>query len=96
MHPQLDGSHMPTFYDQFMGLSVAEREAIVTASGLSLGYVQKHMYVSQHEPKFHFHNAVAMDAASRGILPFHQHTEGVVDWDHVRRSLNRAHLRGQV
>lgn len=84
---------MSTFHDQFMGLSAPERERIVLAAGLSLGYVKKHIYASKHAPVFHFHNAAAMDKASAGVLPFMQHTAhtGDIDWGYVRRSLNRLH-----
>ena len=79
--------------------SVADRTRIAQEAGLSLGYVQKHMYVSQHRPVFRFHNAVAMDKASNGALPFRQHTETLhafdhIDWAYVRRSLNRDYANG--
>lgn len=85
---------MTTFYDQFMQHSSAERERIALEAGFSIGYVTKHMYSSARAPVFHFHNAVAMDQASGGTLPFYQHTSGSVDWDFVRRTLNTAHRRG--
>ncbi len=87
---------MATFYDQFMQFSVAERQQIATDAGLSLGYIQKHTYTSQHTPKFHLHNAVAMDIASEGALPFWEHTEGEVDWDYVLRRLRQAKRKGLI
>ena len=85
-----------TFYDQLMQFSPADRHEIANGAGLSLGYVLKHTYVSAREPKFHFHNAVAMDAASKGALPFIEHTEGNIDWDFVLRRLRAARRRGVI
>ena len=89
---------MTTFHEQFMGLSAPERGRIVLAAGLSLGYVKKHIYASQYAPVFHFHNAVAMDKASGGVLPFIQHTTQTdeIDWAYVRRSLNRLNKVGFI
>lgn len=87
---------MSTFYQQFMHYSVAERRQIAEEAGLSAAYVTKEMYASSSNPKFHFHNAVGLDKATRGGIPFIQHTAGTVDWDYVRRSLNRAHRQGVI
>jgi hypothetical protein len=83
-----------TFYDTFMAYPVAERQRIADESGLSLGYIQKHTYVSSHEPKFHFDNAVRLDLASSGVLQFWEHTEGAVDWRYVRARLKQAKRQG--
>lgn len=85
-----------SFYDQFMRLSVRQRTEIAESAGLSIGYVMKHTYVSDRAPKFHFHNAVAIDHASKGVISFIEHTTGDVDWDYVRRALNRAKKRGEL
>lgn len=83
-----------TFYQQFMSIPPPERERIVTASGMSIAYVNKNMYVSAREPVFKFHNAVELERHSNGLLPFCQHTAGQVDWAFVRTSLNRSHRMG--
>ncbi len=85
-----------TFYDQLMQFSIPEREEIARGAGLSLGYVLKHTYVSERAPKFHFHNAVAMDASSKGVVPFWEHTEGAVDWGYVLERLKQAKRRGAI
>ena len=87
---------MGTFYDQWMQYSVAERERIAHEAGLTRGYIQKHLYASQREPKFHLHNAVAMDQASRGTIPFYQHTEGEIDWSYVLKRLKQAKRLGHI
>lgn len=89
---------MSSFYDQFMGLSVSERERIAEQAGLSLAYILKHIYVSERNPKFHFHNAAAMDVASGGVLPFIQHTthSNAIPWEYVRTSLNRQRKHGAI
>ena len=84
------------FYDQLMQFAIPEREVIVQGAGLSLGYVHKHMYVSQGAPKFHFHNAVGMDRSSSGAIPFLEHTEGEVDWAYVLRRLRAARRLGVI
>jgi hypothetical protein len=71
-----------TFYDTFMAYPVAERQRIADESGLSLGYIQKHTYVSSH------------DLASSGVLQFWEHTEGAVDWRYVRARLKQAKRQG--
>ncbi len=85
-----------TFYDQLMSFQVTERQAIANGAGLSLGYIHKHTYVSDRAPKFHFHNAVAMDASSKGVIPFIEHTEGDVDWGFVLKRLRSARRRGEI
>jgi hypothetical protein len=85
-----------SFYQQLMQFSIPERQAIVDGAGLSLGYVHKHMYVSDGSPLFHFHNAVAMDQSSRGAIPFIEHTEGNVDWGFVLKRLRSARRRGAI
>ncbi len=87
---------MITFYDTFLCYPVAERQRIATEAGMSLPYILKHTYSHQGRPKFRFQNAVELDKASKGQLPFIQLTEGAVDWDYVRRALNRAHRRGEL
>ena len=91
-----DGDLMSTFQDNFMGLDVTERQGIAHEAGLSLAYLHKHMYVHDGEPKFQFDNAVHLDAASSGLLPFWEITEGTVDWGFVRRRLNAAHRKGEL
>ena len=87
---------MPTFYEQFMQYSVADRRQIALDAGLSIAYITKEMYAQDHSPKFHFHNAVAIDQATFGRIPFIQHTAGDIDWDYVRRSLNSAKRKGVI
>lgn len=87
---------MTTFYEQFMSFVPSEREDIAAAAGLSLGYINKHMYTHRGEPKFHFANAVALDKASNGALPFIEHTAGDVDWGHVLKRLQSARRRGLI
>ena len=89
---------MSSFYEQFMGLSVGERERIASEAGLSLAYILKHIYVSERNPKFHFHNAVEIDLASGGALPFMQHTThaDTLPWGYIRRTLNRQRKQGAI
>ena len=84
------------FYDQFMAFTPQERNEIAVKSGLSLGYINKHMYTSAGEPKFHFANAVAMDWASNGAIPFTEHTSGEVDWAYVLKRLQAAKRKGLI
>lgn len=87
---------MPSFKDRFMSLPVAQRREIAERAGMTIGYLNKHMYVSNGEPKFTMQNAVNLDAASNGALPFWENTEGDVDWDYVRRRLTTAHRNGEL
>lgn len=87
---------MTKFYDAFQDFTVEERRQIAQACGTTLGYLSKHMYTSGREPKFRFHNAVNLERASAGALPFWQHTEGDVDWTYVLRRLQRAKRRGEL
>lgn len=83
------------FYDQFFrNFMPSERKQIAERAGLSLPYILKHCYVNDKEPKFHFHNAVALDKASSGVLRFWEHTEGDVDWDFVLTRLREAKRNG--
>lgn len=85
---------MKSFYDSFFSFSVSERSQIAKRSGLSLAYLLKHIYVNRKSPKFHLHNAVNLDRASGGALPFYQHTKGDVDWPYVLDRLREAKRRG--
>lgn len=84
-----------TFYDQFFGSFLpSERRQIASRAGMSLPYLLKHCYVNDGVPKFHFHNAVALDKASNGVLKFWDHAEGDVDWDFVLHRLREAKRMG--
>lgn len=85
-----------TFYDQLMQFTTPERQSIANRAGLSLGYLLKHTYVSGRTPKFHFHNAVGMDASSKGVIPFWEHTEGTVNWGYALERLKHAKRRGVI
>ena len=63
---------------------------------MSLGYILKHTYVNNRDPKFHLHNAVALDKASGGALPFWQFTEGNLDWKYVLDRLKHAKRLGEL
>lgn len=85
-----------TFKDKFFAFPVAKRAEIAQAAQLSLPYIHKHTYVCEGDPKFHFHNAVALDKASEGVLPFWEHTHGKVDWLHVLDRLRQAKRQGRL
>jgi hypothetical protein len=84
-----------SFYEQFFGnFMPSERKQIADRAGLSLPYILKHCYVNDKQPKFHFHNAVALDKASNGVLRFWEHSEGDVDWEFVLIRLREAKRNG--
>jgi len=86
-----------TFYDHFFGSFMpSERKQIASRAGLSLPYILKHCYVNKKSPKFHFHNAVALDKASGGVLRFWDNAEGDVDWDYVLMRLREAKRSGAL
>jgi hypothetical protein len=85
-----------TFYDRFFSFSPRERGEIAVRAGLSLQYLLKHIYVSRRAPRFHLHNAVALDRASSGALPFYEFTHGSVDWAYVHDRLREAAAAGQL
>ena len=85
-----------SFYDSFFRLPIPERRRVAEASGLSLGYILKHTYVNKRDPKFHLHNAVALDKASGGALPFWKFTEGDLDWRYVLDRLKHAKRLGEL
>ena len=85
-----------TFYNQFFQFPPRERSRIADKAGMSLAYLLKHIYVNKHSPKFHLHNAVALDKASGGVLKFIDHTEGQVDWEYVLQRLKEAKRQGQL
>lgn len=88
---------MTTFYEQFMGLAPEQRARVAQEAGMSMQYIIKRTYTQQHAPVFRFDNAVAMDKASGGKLPFIQHTSGEqIDWDYVRRSIASAQRKGTI
>lgn len=84
-----------TFYERFFSESMAERQRIAEAAGLSLAYIHKHTYVQQREPKFHFHNAVGLDRASNGKLCLLDMTEGEIDWAYVFHRLKELQRSGR-
>jgi hypothetical protein len=85
-----------TFYDKFFQFPVSERGEIARRAGMSLPYILKHIYVNNKEPRFHLHNAVALDKASGGLLHFWEHTQGDVDWDYVFSRLKEAKRSGKL
>jgi len=86
-----------TFYDHFFGSFMpSERKQIASRAGLSLPYILKHCYVNNKAPKFHFHNAVALDKASGGVLRFWDNSEGNVDWEYVLARLREARRNGAL
>lgn len=85
-----------SFYEAFFRLPIQERKRIADQSGMSLGYILKHTYVSERNPRFHLHNAVALDKASGGVLPFYNFTEGSVDWSYVLDRLKHAKRLGDL
>lgn len=85
-----------SFYEEFFKLPITERQRIADESGMSLGYILKHTYVSDRNPRFHMHNAVALDKASGGVLPFYRFTEGDVDWSYILERLKHAKRRGDI
>ena len=87
---------MSTFHQQLMQFTVPERAEIAAYAGFTLNYLHKTTYANKGAPKFHFDNALALDVASKGALPFYQHTAGCIDWDLVRRRLNRAKRKGLI
>jgi hypothetical protein len=84
------------FYEAFFRLPIPERKRIADDSGMSLKYILKHIYVNERDPKFHMHNAVALDKASGGALPFYKYTEGGVDWSYVLDRLKHAKRLGEL
>lgn len=84
------------FSQRFFKYKTSEREQIAKSAGLSLPYLMKHIYVSGRDPRFHFHNAVALDKASDGELKFWQSTEGTVDWEYVMARLAYAKIKGEL
>lgn len=89
---------MSQFYDAFMAFPVPDRERIANAAGLTLGYLSKHLYSSPDRvPRFHFHNALALDKASNGALSILDTTAGNdIDWDYAFRRLMSAKRRGII
>lgn len=87
---------MSSFYDTFFSEPMAERQRIADAAGLSLAYVQKHTYVQNREPRFHFHNSIGLDRASEGRLCFLDTTEGEIDWPYVLARLQALRKAGRV
>jgi hypothetical protein len=85
-----------SFYESFFRLPPSERKRIASQSGMSLGYILKHTYVSQRDPRFHLHNAVSLDKASGGVLPFWKFTEGDLDWSYILDRLKHAKRLGDL
>lgn len=85
-----------SFYEAFFRLPPPERQRVANEAGMSLGYILKHTYSSERDPKFHMHNAVALDRASKGALPFYKFTEGGVDWKYVLDRLKHAKRLGDL
>lgn len=87
-----------TFYERFFKMPMAERQRVAKDSKLSLPYILKQVYMKKRNPVFRFHNAVALDRASKGELPFYQFAEGSqeVDWEYVAKRLRQARRKGQL
>lgn len=87
-----------TFYERFFKMPVPERKRIADESQLSLPYILKQVYTRGRNPMFRFHNAVALDRASKGELPFFMFSEGTteIDWDYVAKRLRQAKRKGLI
>jgi len=87
-----------SFYERFFKMSVPERQRVADASRLSLPYILKQVYMKGRNPVFRFHNAVALDRASKGELPFYMFSECSkdVDWEYVAKRLRQARRKGAL
>lgn len=85
-----------SFYEAFFRLPLAERKRIAAEAKMSLRYILKHTYVSERNPVFKLQNAVALDKASGGGIPFYKYAEGDIDWGYVLDRLKHAKRIGEL